>query len=247
MFRYERKYLVPNNLLNDLRSRFSGFVRPDVMASANGNRIPQYTVRSIYFDSLDMLWYNEKHDGLIKRRKLRVRGYTHHEDNGKVVLEVKRKYGNRITKNRAAVSYKKLSKLIETGCLEDYIIDGFGQSKEEAISDAKRFFFHYKMKPVLPTCLVSYEREAYHGKVNPGTRITFDKNIRSKNHPRLEELFSEQDMRYLFKSHFILEIKYFEDIMPSWAKSIVHEFKLRHEALSKYVIGFDVNKSYIHY
>ncbi len=247
MLRYERKYLVPNAMLNDLRSRFSGFVRPDIIASANGNGVPQYTVRSIYFDSADLLYYNEKHDGLSKRRKLRVRGYNHHTKNNKVVLEVKRKHGNRISKNRAAVEYQKLNKLMETNLLEKYIESGFGQNMEEAITDAKRFFFHYKLKSVIPTCLVTYEREAYHGKLNPGTRITFDKNIRSKNYPRLEELFSDLDMRYLFKSHFILEIKYYDDIMPSWAKSIVHEFKLRNEALSKYVIGFDVNKSFIHY
>jgi hypothetical protein len=246
MLRYERKYLVPNHMLADLRNRFSGFVRPDIVASANGNGIPQYTVRSIYFDSPDLLYYNEKHDGLMKRRKLRVRGYNKNRTNEKVVLEVKRKTGNRISKNRATVSYNHLEQLLSTGLLDTYIEEGFGQSREDALNDARRFFFHLKLKPMLPTTLVSYEREAYHGKLNHGNRITFDKNIRSKNNPRLSELYSEEGMRYLFKSHFIMEIKYFQDKMPSWAKSIVHEFKLRNEALSKYVIGYDVNKTFAH-
>ncbi len=246
MFRYERKYLVPNYMLDDLRSRFNGFVRPDIVATANGNGIPQYTVRSIYFDSPDLLYYNEKHDGLMKRRKLRVRGYNKNRQNEKVVLEIKRKSGNRISKNRASVAFSQLEQLLNNGMVESYIEEGYGQSHEDALNDARRFFFHLKMKPLLPTTLVSYEREAYHGKLNPGNRITFDKNIRSRNYPRLNELYSEEGMRYLFKSHFIMEIKYFEDIMPSWAKSIVHDFKLRHEALSKYVIGYDVNKTFAH-
>ena len=247
MLRYERKYLVPNHLLDDLRRRFSGFVRPDVVAAKNGNGIPQYTVRSIYFDSFYLDFYHEKHAGLEKRRKLRVRGYNKINDNKKVVLEIKKKFGNRISKNRAAVYYNTLDRLMSTAELESFIQEGFGQNKEDAISDAQRFFFHYKLKPLTPTCLVSYEREAYHGKLNPGTRVTFDKNIRSKNYPQLSELYSEDGLRYLFKSHFILEIKYFEDEMPAWAKSIVHDFKLRNEALSKYVIGFEVNKSFAHY
>ncbi len=246
MFRYERKYLVPNRMLDDLRSRFSGFVRPDIVSTANGNGIPQYTVRSIYFDSPDLLYYNEKHDGLMKRRKLRVRGYNKNRKQEKVVLEIKRKTGNRISKNRASVAFDDLEQLLNTGLVETYIEGGFGISLENAMNDARRFFFHLKMKPLLPTTLVSYEREAYHGKLNPGNRITFDKNIRSRNYPRLKELYSEEGMRYLFNSHFIMEIKYFEDKMPSWAKSIVHDFKLRNEALSKYVIGYDVNKTFAH-
>ncbi len=247
MLRYERKYLVPNYLLDALRSRFSGFVRPDIVATANGNGIPQYTVRSIYFDTIDLAFYHEKHAGLMSRKKLRVRGYNKNMNGEKVVLEVKRKNGNRISKNRAAVYYRKLDKLISTGMIEKYVLEGFGQNKEDACEDAGRFFFHLKRKPLIPTTLVSYEREAYHGKLNPGIRITFDKNIRSRNYPRLNELYAESNMRLLFKSHFILEIKYFEDEMPAWAKNIVHEFKLRTEALSKYTIGFDVNKSYVHF
>lgn len=247
MFRYERKYLVPNYLLESLRNRFAGFVRPDIVASHNGNGIPQYTVRSIYFDSHDLMFYHEKHSGLLKRRKLRVRGYNQNTADDKVVLEIKRKHGNRVSKNRALVAWDNLDTLMQTAQIDKYIEAGFGYSKPEALNNAKRFFFNYKIKPMLPTTLVSYEREAYHGKLNSGTRVTFDKNIRSRNYPGLRELYEEKDMRFLFKSHFILEIKYFEDTMPSWAKSIVHEFKLRNEALSKYVIGFDVNKSYIHH
>ncbi len=247
MLRYERKYLVPNYLLEELRNRFRGFAREDLFATGNGNGIRQYTVRSIYFDSRDLSCYHEKHEGLMNRRKLRVRAYNDHRQNENVVLEIKRKLGNRIKKYRAMLAYENLEALMETGELDKYILEGFGQTRKEAIDGARRFFFHYKRRQFIPTALVVYEREAYHGKLNPGTRITFDKNIRSRKYPRLNELYSEHDLRYLFKSHFILEIKYFEDKMPGWAKSIVQEFKLRHEALSKYVIGFDVNKTYIHY
>ncbi len=239
--------MVPNYLLNELRSRVRSFVREDLFATCNGNGLPQYTVRSIYFDSPDLMCYHEKHEGLMQRRKLRVRGYNQRERDERVVLEVKRKIGNRIKKHRGLVAHEHLENLLATGDLEKYLEVGHSQTRQQAIDDAGRFFFHYKSRPFLPTTLVTYEREAYHGKLNQGIRITFDKNIRSRNFPRLDELYSEYDLRHLFKSHFILEVKYYEERMPDWIKNIVHDFKLRNEALSKYVIGFDVNKSYAHY
>ena len=247
MLRYERKYLVPNYLLNDLRNRIRGFVREDIYATANGKGLPEYTVRSIYFDSPDLINYHEKHAGLKHRRKLRVRSYNKFAPEKEVVLEIKRKLENRVRKHRSSVSYGNLDKLLESGRVEAYLDLSHSKNPARSLEDARRFFFHYKLKPFLPTTLVTYEREAYHGKLNAGTRITFDKNIRSKNYPSLDELFSEENMRYLFKDHCIMEIKYFDDEMPGWAKGIVQEFRLRHEALSKYVIGYDVNKSFAHY
>ncbi len=247
MLRYERKYLVPNYLLDDLRSRVSGFVREDLYATSNENGLPQYTVRSIYFDSPDLSCYHEKLEGLFQRRKLRVRGYNTCADDERVVLEIKRKIGNRINKHRAYVAYKNLEDILLTGDIDTYLDTTCCMNKTKAVDDAKRFFFHYKIRPFLPTTIVVYEREAYHGKVNSGTRLTFDKNIRSRNFPAIDELFSEYDLRLLFKSHFILEIKYYNERMPGWIKNIIHDLKLRNEALSKYVLGFDVNKSYVHY
>ncbi len=247
MLRYERKYLVPNYLLNDLRRRVRGFVREDLYATTNKNGLPQYCVRSIYFDTPDLVNYHEKIEGLQQRRKLRVRAYNTNKNDKPVILEIKRKFGNRIKKHRAPVAFSNLQRLLDTGDLNTYIDFASVKNPKLCRDDAKRFFFHYKLRAFSPTTLVTYEREAYHGKVNAGTRITFDKNIRSRNYPSLDELYSEEDLRFLFKSHFIMEIKYFENKMPGWARNIVHDFKLRNEALSKYVIGFDVNKTFAHY
>lgn len=247
MLRHERKYLVPNYLLESLRSRFSAFVRPDLYSNEDSKGRYQYTVRSIYFDSHDLASYHDKLSGLMYRRKLRVRGYNHLEPGEEVVLEIKKKLGNRIRKHRTGINYRHLGEVLETGVVEPYLFKGNGQDPDQALEDAGRFLFHYKSKQLRPTCLVVYEREAYHGKHNPGIRVTFDKNIRSRIHPELDGLFSDEGLRLLFKSHFILEVKYFENQMPSWIRSILHEFKLRTEALSKYVIGYDVNRSFAHY
>jgi SPX domain protein involved in polyphosphate accumulation len=247
MLRHERKYLVPFYMLNDLRARFSGFVRPDIFTEEDMFGKFQYTVRSIYFDSPDLGNYHEKLSGVMDRCKLRVRGYNELEPKEMVVLEVKKKKGNRILKHRTMIPYNRLAEVLETGDVSPYLILRKDQTVTNALDEASRFFFHYKRKNQSPTCLITYEREAYHGKHNPGIRITFDKNMRSKINPGLPQLFDNDNLRPLFKSHFILEVKYFEDNMPAWIKSIIYEFKLRTDALSKYVIGYDVSKRFAQY
>lgn len=231
--RYERKYLVSNHLLEVLRSRILPFVRPDLYAEA-GEEIPGYTVRSIYFDSPVFNAYHEKVEGLKYRRKLRIRGYNTYEQGCSVFLEIKRKLENRITKNRALVPYDTIDELLQTGDLE-----GLGGLKGKAMDEAKRFFYHFKKYAQQPASLVVYEREPYHGKFDAGLRVTFDKDIRGSAYPALQDLFDETGLTYLWERHFILEIKYFTDCMPCWLRSVIQEFGLRHEALSKYTRGID--------
>lgn len=246
MLRYEKKYLVPYYLLDELRARFIIFVRPDIYTEEDMYGKHQYTVRSIYFDSLDLKNYHDKVSGIKNRVKLRVRGYNDLEPKELVVLEVKKKMGDRILKHRAMVPYSHLEEILTTGNIEPYLVLRKDQTYEKAVDESSRFFFHLYSKNQQPSCLITYEREAFHGKLNPGVRVTFDKNIRSKVNPVLSQLYRNDNFRLVFKNHFILEVKYFEDDMPAWIKTIIHEFRLRTEALSKYVLGYDANRKFVH-
>jgi len=240
LLRYERKYLVPNSSMEALRKRLLTFLKPDSFTSVNECGINEYTVRSIYFDSPTLTSYYEKGDGIMLRRKFRIRGYDNYYPGCKVVFEIKRKIENRIRKHRAFMLYDDIEDVFRTGDVEKYVIND--KHYETGVEDAKRFFFHIVKYQYVPTVLIVYKREAYHGIFDHGTRITFDKNIRSRLYVPLNELYSNNNLKYLFNSHFILEIKYYGDNMPEWAQSIVQEFKLRLEALSKFTIGYDVNK-----
>lgn len=237
MLRYEKKYLVPNELMDKIRSRMSSFVRPDIFTNKNNDGLRQYTVRSIYFDTRNLDFYTEKKEGLIYRRKFRIRGYDAIEPGCRVVFEIKRKIENRVKKHRSFVPYENVDKILNHGDIERYIVND--NKCPKAVEDAQRFLFHIKKSQLTPTCLIVYEREAWHGKFDQGVRITFDKNIRSLVYPDLDMLFDDNNMKHLFSNQFILEVKYFTDHMPLWARSLIQEFKLRNEALSKYTIGFD--------
>ncbi|MFD2034403.1 VTC domain-containing protein [Belliella marina] len=227
--RYEKKYLVPNVMLSKLRDRFAPFLEADKYSDSQKAN-PEYTVRSIYFDSYSSNSFFEKIEGLKDRKKMRIRGYGYPKGNTKIVLEIKRKLEDRVMKNRAFIPFHQLGDLLKTGNLDAC----FGPTTTPKKEDASRFLYNIKRYNLRPQNLIVYDREAYHGKFDPGVRITFDKNIRYRAIPKLEQLFSDFGLTRAWIGYFILEVKYFDGEMPSWAKSIIEEFELKHEALSKY-------------
>lgn len=231
--RYERKYYVSNNKLDELRTRLMCFVRPDIHTSLSEDGLSQYTVRSIYYDTPFMDYYYEKMEGLENRNKFRIRVYDQHKPGDVAFLEIKQKLGPRIRKYRSTLQYVDVEKLLEEGDMDKYVIS--------RPSDGKKFLFHYYKHSLKPVNLISYEREAYHGKFDDGVRITFDKNVRSAVYPKMSEIYSDARSRNITPDLFVLEIKYFTSHMPRWAKSLVGEFDLRHEAISKYSTGLDLH------
>jgi SPX domain protein involved in polyphosphate accumulation len=218
-----------------LRARVSTFVRADKYAGKNEHGFPEYTVRSIYLDSPTKTSLMDKEEGIKERKKLRVRGYDIQSDDSMVFLEVKRKNGNRIYKNRALIPFSKLNSVLEFGLDNNLTQQLIKKSQEE---DATRFLFLMNRYRQTPVNLIVYDREAYHGIFDDSIRITFDKNIRSKLYPGSNELFTDSNLKYVRQDHFILEIKYYDPPMPLWAKSIVNEFQLQSQALSKYADGY---------
>lgn len=232
--RLEYKYLVPNEHLSRLRGMIAPFVEVDVHAVPYGTR--GYTVRSIYFDTRALDFYHEKLAGLKVRKKLRLRGYNGGWENSVVFLEIKRKRGGSVTKNRSPVEYVHIPYLFGTGDIERCI--GACSDFPHAADDARRFFFYVFRQALRPVALIAYEREAYQGRFSPFLRITFDKNLRSAIYPSVDALFEEQEMRYGMSRHFILEVK-FSGRFPSWLRSAIGVLDLSRQALSKYVIGVD--------
>lgn len=234
--RYERKYLIPYRLLDGVRKRLLPFVTPDEYASRNNRDLPQYTVRSIYLDTASLDFHQEKTEGVELRKKFRIRTYNNYDPDGDTVLEIKRKIENRIQKHRAFTTFKDIEPLMQSSDIMKHI-----RQQTRDIEDAQRFFFHVKKRNLKPTALIVYEREAYFGRMDAGVRITFDKNIRSSINPAFSDIYNNRGLKQVFPSHFILEVKYYSDQMPLWAKSMVQEFHMRNDALSKYTLGYDVN------
>jgi len=234
MSRLEYKFLVPNSRLPELRSMILPHVEVDPYSARRpGN---EYTVRSLYLDTRVLDYYHEKLAGLKERKKLRIRGYNEYDPTTPVFLEIKRKSGGAITKQRSILPYHNLLPLFETGEVEKYVSSL--PDDEESRENARRFLFHFHKRALSPKISVTYEREAFFFKFDHGVRITFDKNLRGHNHVALDSLFHEEQALHAFPDHFILEIKT-NSGLPTWLKLILSRLDVKQESLSKYVICTD--------
>lgn len=231
--RRELKYLVSEADRDRLHARLAPFVRADARAGGPGR--PSYTVRSVYFDTPDLRDYHEKVSGIQVRRKLRIRVYDRPGDGSPVFLEVKRKHGGAVWKDRAALTADIVAPLLAGGDPVDAV------PATERVATA-RFLYRLRREARRPVLLVTYDREPLVGRLDPSLRITLDRRLRCAPYPvlgpDLRGLYVERPLRPTLDGRFILEVK-FDRVFPSWLRFILSEFGLRREALSKYVLGLD--------
>lgn len=233
--RYEFKYLVPIEQYEPLRAALMPFLKRDSFAQKQLKGL--YTVRSIYFDSPGFDMYHTKIEGIAHRMKVRLRGYNVGNDDSNVFMEIKRKYEGPILKNRSDASFGVVKKLFN------------GASFDECAplihnpDNARRFFYQILSQNLQPVVNVIYEREPFQAttvNLENDFRCTFDLHLRSVAYPKVEELFQEENVRFAYPGHFILEVK-FNNYCPAWVKPVMEDFQLRKEPASKYVGTIDSN------
>ena len=239
--RYEFKYFVKENDLDRLRGIIMPFVNMDKFAEVDDKN--QYTVRSVYFDTPRYDFYYEKVEGIKNRKKVRLRGYDKDDGNNIVFFEIKRKYDIPIVKYRAPVKFEDALDMFHSRNINGQVVSNefFPKGNE----NSKRFFYQIFSKNLRPVVLIVYEREAYQSKFDDTIRITFDKNLRSKAFPAIDELFQEDKLSQALGGRFILEVK-FNDHFPNWLNPIISNFSLRKQSASKYVISMDSSRVISH-
>lgn len=235
--KFEYKYLVKAELLPELRALFCPFMELDINMKKGGPS--GYTVRSIYFDTLNYNDYYEKINGLKKRKKTRLRGYNYLTPASIVFLETKVKNNKLSSKYRAPVLYDHLKELLKSGNFDQYILTDMGI--KNVLDNSRRFLFDIYRHALQPKILIIYEREAFVGKIDHTLRITFDKNIRSSAHPSIDRLFREENIKCTMSGHFVMEVKFVRNF-PVWLSTILRTRGLKKQAFSKYTKCIDDHK-----
>jgi hypothetical protein len=230
--RVEFKYLVPNALLDQIRSDLRPYTELDPFAGKSASS--EYTVRSVYYDTPRFDCYEAKLAGLNERKKFRIRGYDRPEESSIVFLEIKQKFQDFIAKNRAPLLHKDLNAFLSSPDFEKHIIPLSGTDVEK--SDAQRFMYHYCRYGLRPAALVVYDREAFLGKFDPSLRLTVDKNLRGALLPGLDMLYDDECLQYAMRRCSTFEVKFFRRALPAWVVAIIERYELPRQALSKYTI-----------
>lgn len=217
-FRHEYKYLISYEEMLALRSKLNELLQID-------RDYDGYMIRSLYFDSVNDDDYYDKLDGVINRKKIRIRIYDSSGD--LVKLELKSKYDIHQLKESLIISKEDALKLIS----EDYEVL---LSYDNEV--ARKIYVILKEGLYKPKTIIEYNRIAY--KTSTTTRITFDYNI--KNSTSFDKFFSD-DINYydLTNKEVVLEVK-FDRFLEPYISNILANYQSKAQSVSKYIMGRNV-------
>jgi hypothetical protein len=221
--RLELKYLIDEVTAAAIRRAIVPYCEPDSFNPAGGGG---YTIRSLYLDSPSLYCFRAKERGDHDRFKLRARVY---DALGPVHLEVKRKRGDVVWKERAAVP-------------RDLWVDsaqGFS-GKTRSPRALTRFARLVADLGAEPRMMVDYEREAFASRYDGYARVTFDRRLLAcacsawdLSVPKAQ-LLPVRTATTLDMSHaVVLELKC-EQLMPGWLLEVIRSFQLTRVGFSKY-------------
>ena len=214
--RQEIKYILPVEKLSVLQRKLDGIMERD--RYGNGG---QYMVRSQYYDSLRDGDLYDNLNGVMEKRKIRIRIYDAEAVSAK--LEYKCKSGSGGRKSSIRITRQEAIRL-EQGKWEWLL-----ERPEEL---AGYLYGKTVREKYIPRTIVEYQRLAYASPVS-NTRITFDTQIKGTLNPY--GLFGEkqQYVPLMEEDLGVLEVK-FDHFLPDYLRKILDRIDSQAEANSKY-------------
>ena len=223
--RFEFKYHVPRAIADRIIPQMLNYMTWDEYSQGDEG----YEVNSLYMDAKDFKCYYEKTDGLMNRKKVRVRNYKKDwSGNDNVFFELKRRSGEVILKDRMVVQGEDF---------KNFLNDPFSLlNKEEYKNDfLNEFLWEYTSSKMSPAILVKYKRKPFFSKFDPRFRVTFDYDL---SFAKPDELNFNVDYDKVYDDLVIMEVK-FNGAMPKWFHDIIEMYKLTKDVFSKYCAGVE--------
>ena len=218
-YRHELKFKISNSAAEVLKQKLSLILGKDKNAYYEDG---SYLIKSLYFDDRDSNLYYEKMDGVLYRKKYRIRMYN--DVDTFIRLEKKMKHNNYTAKEQMLISKDIYSK----------ILNGKIDEIENPEGLLLEFITNYKNKGLVPSVIVEYHRTAFTYPISD-VRITFDSNIQSSLYNY--DLFNTSYPRYIVDEpgKQVLEVK-FNEVLPLHIANILNDIPACREAVSKFAI-----------
>lgn len=218
-YRHELKFKISNSAAEVLKQKLSLILKKDKNAYYSDG---SYLIKSLYFDDLDSTSYYEKMDGVLYRKKYRIRIYNNNDEF--IRLEKKMKHNTYTAKEQILISKDIYSKILN-GKLDE--IDSPTGLLEEFITNSKT-------KHLVPSVIVLYHRTAFTYPISE-VRITFDSHIQSGlyNYDLFDKEVPMYDVSEPGKQ--VLEVK-FNEVLPLHIANILNDIPSCKEAVSKFAI-----------
>ena len=218
-YRHELKFKISNAAAEVLKQKLSLIMNKDKFAYYEDG---SYMIKSLYFDDLNSSSYYEKMDGILYRKKYRIRIYNN--DDSFIRLEKKMKHNNMTAKEQMLISKDIYSK----------ILNGKINEIDNAEGLLLEFLGEMKTKNLIPSIIVAYHRTAFIYPISD-VRITFDSNIQSGLYNY--DIFDSMVPMYTVdeKGKQVLEVK-FNEVLPLHIANILNDIPSCREAVSKFAI-----------
>lgn len=227
MFRFEKKYILNNLQVEQIKHRLSPLMELDPILSGK----PFYNIRSLYFDDYKDTCLKQVINGISERYKYRIRFYNNNTNY--IVLEKKYKINNMTKKTSVEISKEQV----------DEILNGNITISKDNDKLINEFYLMIKTKGFKPVAIIDYDRIPY--VYDAGcVRITLDFNLSCSYD--FKKLFDD-DIRkipLLEQDKTILEVKY-NDFIPDYIRFSLQLNELSRTSYSKYGNGRITLKNYV--
>lgn len=209
--RREKKYLLSaleySNLMHDLKDH----IRPDQYHKAS--------IYNVYFDT-------PNNDLVIKsleqpnyKYKVRARSYGAASGDS-VFLEIKSKLDGIVYKRRATIPKQ---------VYESYIRGSVQIADGQVMKEIDHLFTELHLTPKL---FIAYDRMSYIAREDPGLRLTFDSNLRSRS-TNMNIANYDDCLPYFNDKTYIMEIKS-KGGLPRWLVDTLNSREIYPSSFSKY-------------
>lgn len=218
--RKEIKYIIPIQKAQLIKDCMDRILTKDSHCTEG-----VYSVRSLYFDSVNNIDFSEKLAGISDRKKVRIRIYN--GDVSLCKLEIKEKRGEWQQK-QSLLLRENDAKEISRGNYD--VLRNYFYDTQTGIN----MYSVMELGGYTPVVLVEYDRQAYQYPLYD-TRITLDSNVRSTE-SNLDIFSSQINYSPIMYGYVILEIKHNGKLMGFLSDALA-QFNLIQSAYSKYCAG----------
>lgn len=213
--RVEKKYLLTRQQYRAVRAALCNYIEAD--------DYPKSTICNVYYDTPDYLLISRSLEKPDYKEKFRLRSYGVPEEDGKVFLEIKKKYNG--------VVYKRRVRAPEAEAV-DYLNGGpEPHVKNRQIMNEIDWFIH-SYQGLGPGMFLAYDRYAFKGREDPDLRITFDWNIRYRT-DHMDLIYGDYGTLLFDEELAIMEIK-IPGAAPMWLTDILSDLEIYPRPFSKY-------------
>lgn len=212
--RYEIKYILTHTQAEALLKAIAPYMKPD----KHGPSI----IRNVYYDTENYRLIRHCLQKPVYKEKLRLRCYRQADRDTPIFVELKKKYDGVVYKRRLAMPEAQAMAWIDTG---------IAPMENSQIGREIDYFIHF-YETLKPVVYLSYHREAFYSRTDPNFRVTFDQDIRFRQH-ELSLTANANGTRILPEGLVLVEIKT-AGAIPLWMTEFLTKHKLYKTSFSKY-------------